>query len=406
MTTRVFRARSLIDARLAATAALGQDAVVLTTREVRRPGILGIFGATEVEVAAATLPKTPAPSTGGGRAPFAAGTYGGAPGGFVSDPDARSASLGALRADLRSEIRAVKLALGRPALSSRGDADIAGLAAEVSAIREALELLAPPSARGDKVAALLRTRGIEGRAAATLSRALKGKSTDTLEVRLRAALTDLLVAAPWPSPPTGRRAVVAAVGPSGIGKTTTLAKLATLAIARGQTVTFVTCDTFRVGGVEQVRRYATLLNVPFETARSADELASILASAKTDVVFVDTSGRAPSATAAELLLSEKAFVEMDFDRHMLLCLAAASREVDAIRTVRAFAELSPTALAITKLDETSIPSGIVHAALAAKLPIALTCHGQRVPEDIEACDVARLVEQLVPTTEARKARAA
>jgi flagellar biosynthesis protein FlhF len=279
-------------------------------------------------------------------------------------------------------------------------------AAEVSAIREALELLAPPSARGDKVAALLRTRGIEGRAAATLSRALKGKSTDTLEVRLRAALTDLLVAAPWPSPPTGRRAVVAAVGPSGIGKTTTLAKLATLAIARGQTVTFVTCDTFRVGGVEQVRRYATLLNVPFETARSADELASILASAKTDVVFVDTSGRAPSATAAELLLSEKAFVEMDFDRHMLLCLAAASREVDAIRTVRAFAELSPTALAITKLDETSIPSGIVHAALAAKLPIALTCHGQRVPEDIEACDVARLVEQLVPTTEARKARAA
>jgi flagellar biosynthesis protein FlhF len=409
MTTRVFRARTLIDARLAATAALGEDAVVLTTREVRRPGLLGVLGATEVEIAAAALPRTerPAQSTGG---PFAAATYG-RPQGAVHERDlgGRSAALDALRTDLRSEIRAVRLAMGRPAPSSR-DGDMMDLAAEVSAIREALELLAPSKGRGDKVSALLRARGIEGPAALALARKVRSAGAGDLDERLRAALASTLRAAEWPAATKGRRGVIAVVGPSGVGKTTTLAKLATLARAAGQTVTLVTCDTFRVGGVEQVRRYATLLDVRFEAVRNAGELAAVLGRTTTDLVFVDTSGRAPAAEATELLLAERSFASnpsfQPFDRHVLLCMAATSREVDALRTVKSFAPASPTALAITKLDETSIPSGIVHAAWASKLAVALTCSGQRVPEDIEACDVARLVEQLVPRAESRKAKAA
>ena len=140
------------------------------------------------------------------------------------------------------------------------------------------------------------------------------------------------------------------------------------------------------------------------------ELAAVLGRTTTDLVFVDTSGRAPAAEATELLLAERSFASnpsfQPFDRHVLLCMAATSREVDALRTVKSFAPASPTALAITKLDEKSIPSGIVHAAWASKLAVALTCSGQRVPEDIEACDVARLVEQLVPRAESRKAKAA
>jgi flagellar biosynthesis protein FlhF len=214
----------------------------------------------------------------------------------------------------------------------------------------------------------------------------------------------------WPLPPAGERALIAAVGQSGVGKTTTLAKLATLTKASGRMVALVTCDTFRVGGIEQLRRYATLLDVSFDTAKTAEELENIVDHSDADVVIVDTSGRPPRANSAELLLAEPRFGQSDacgpFARHVLLCVPGACREVDLQGSYKAFCVTTPTALAMTKLDETSLPSGIVHAALATRLPVALTCAGPRVPEDIEPADVERLVDLLAPHVESRKARAA
>jgi flagellar biosynthesis protein FlhF len=195
-----------------------------------------------------------------------------------------------------------------------------------------------------------------------------------------------------------------------VGKTTTLAKLATLAKAGGRTVTLVTCDTLRVGGMEQLRRYATLLDVPFDTARTADDLEIALGRVETDIAIVDTSGRAPHATSAELLLAEDRFLNSDacngFKRHVLLCTPGACREIDIMSSFRSFSATNPTALALTKLDETSLPSGIIHATSATRLPVALTCAGPRVPEDIEPAELQRLVDLLAPPLESRKARAA
>ena len=408
MTTSVFRAPSLVQARLAAVAALGDDAVILTTRHVRRGGLFGLFGATDVEIAAATLPKPAAPPTH--RGPFASGAYTNDSGARAAaqEPAARAAVVNALRADLRSEIRAVKLALARPTPEASDDA--VDLAAEVSAIREALEQLTPPPARGSKVASLLRARGIEGKAAAALTKSLKNVAATELDQAAREALRALIPIAPWSLPKPGQRVVVSAIGPSGVGKTTTLAKLATLAKAAGFKVDLVTTDTFRVGGVEQVRRYATLLSTPFESVSSPDDLETFLKNTDADLVIVDTSGRVPRANAAERVLGAKAFSESQacrgFERQVLLCVPAASREVDAIRIVRGFSVMSPTALAITKLDETGQPSGILHAALASSLPIALTCAGQRVPEDLDPAEASYLVEQLVPAAKPRREKAA
>jgi flagellar biosynthesis protein FlhF len=319
----------------------------------------------------------------------------------------KAAVVNALRADLRSEMRAVKLALWRPPAEKHDQ--VADLAADVSALRDVMDRFSPPPARG-KVASLLRARGIEGPTAAALTRALKVDSGASLEERLRIELAKMIQVSPWAFPTNGQRLVVAAVGPSGVGKTTTLAKLATLARVSGRSVAFVTCDTFRVGGVEHVRRYATLLDVPFETARSAEELETFLGRTNADVVIVDTSGREPSADAAELLLAERVFAESEacvsFERRVLLCVPGSCRGVDAVRIARAFSVTSPTALALTKLDETTQPSGIIHAVRAAKLPITLTCGGQRVPEDLDPGDLRYLLEQLVPSTNVRKERAA
>jgi flagellar biosynthesis protein FlhF len=408
MTTRVFRGRSLLDARRAATAALGDDAVVLTTRQVKRSGLFGLFGATEVEIAAAALPINPAPPPAP-KGPFAAGAYATDASRMPARESAsKAAVVNALRADLRSEMRAVKLAMTRPPSSS--NLETSELAAEVSAMRDVLEQYAPPASRATKLTALLRARGIEGNAASSLAKALRGSADGAPEARLREELARAIQIAPWALPTRGGRVLVAAVGPSGVGKTTTLAKLATLARAGGHSVALVTCDTFRVGGVEQVRRYATLLDVPFEAVHNADELETFLRRTTANFVVLDTSGRVPRAKTAEMLLAESAFAERDactrFERNVLLCMPAACRDVDARAIVKSFSVTSPTALAVTKLDETSQPSGIVHAVWASKLPIALTCSGQRVPEDLEPADLPSLLEQLVPTSKYRKAKAA
>jgi len=408
MTTRVFRGRSLVDARRAASAALGDDAVVLTTREVKRAGIFGLFGATEVEIAAACA-RPPAPATPAFRGPFAAAAYVTQPAVTSGSRDEMSKStvVNALRADLRSEMRAVKSALSRP--PPEPDSQLADLAADVADLRDVLDGLRPAPARG-KLTTLLRMRGIEGPTATVLLRALKGDSDLPLEQRLRAALGKIIQVSPWSLPKNGQRLVVAAVGPSGVGKTTTLAKLATLARMSGRTVALVTCDTFRVGGIEQVRRYATLLDVPFEAARSVAELEGFLGRSTASVIIVDTSGRAPRGDAPELLLAEKAFAASracePFERRVLLCVPGACRPVDVARIARSFASTSPTALAVTKLDETAHPSGIAHASHATWLPIALTCAGPRVPEDLQPANLDALLERLVPSARVRKDRAA
>ena len=404
MTTRVFRARSLVDAKRAAIAALGSEAVILTTREVRRPGVLGLLGGTEVEVAAASLPARSA-SEAPVRSPFAREAYARVDAGGDAS---RASVVNSLRADLRSEIRAV-----RQAMTDRShppQANLDDLASEVSALREALERFEPGRSGGSRIATILRSRGLDGRAGADLARALKGTPAHALDAALRASLTTTLRTTPWPLPTAGERAVVAAVGLSGVGKTTTLAKLAAHAKKAGLRVGFVTCDTFRVGGVEQVKRYAALLECDFDVARTRADLEACLAKTQVDLLMVDTSGRAPTTASAELLLQKEIFMTSTacapFTRHVLLCTTGAGREVDVLRSIKLYAPACPTALALTKLDETAHPCGAIHAAFATRLPIALTCAGPRVPEDISSADVNRIVEQVVPHVASSRARAA
>ncbi len=138
----------------------------------------------------------------------------------------------------------------------------------------------------------------------------------------------------------------------------------------------------RVRGVEiRPARYGELLGAPVEIARSASDLSGILARATTDLVFVDTSGRSPSPDAPECVLAAGMFraaaEHRGFARHVLLCVTASIRATDAARVCSAFSQSEPTAIAVTKIDETDSPAGLVHAAFAAKLPLSVVCAGQR-----------------------------
>ncbi len=382
MNDQVFRGRTLAEARLAAFQKLGPAAVVLTTRSVARGGIGGWFGASDVEIAA----RLPAALRAGSPVapsdvPFAEGAY--------AERAARTpgSELAALRAELKADIRAMKTLL----TETNGSASLAG---EIEHLRGLIEGLTGSKSSRDKVTARLRAIGIEGAAATALARALRGKTAECDGIRDE--LLRVLRVAPWPL--DGQRVAIALVGPSGVGKTTTAAKLAARARIEGQTVTLVACDTFRVGAVEQLAAYAELVGADLATAGTSDELRALLEGTRSDVVIVDTQGKPPTADGVEIALvpPRQTRSARSRARHVLLCLPAALRFNDATRAAKQYGALAPTSLAITKIDETDAPAGIVHASWASKLAVSVTCFGQRVPEDISPTTIGALVDYVAP----------
>jgi flagellar biosynthesis protein FlhF len=390
MMTHVFRGKTLLDAKRTAYRELGEDAVIVTTRSVAKDGLAGLLGGAEFEVSAMTPASEAKATAAKSTYPLALKTPPGPfnPQVYKTEPPPKAEQLDelvGLRAQVRSELRAMK---GTLAKSSNNDE----LLAEVSALRSMVEDL---HAVAPKYSNTIRATGIEGgpalRALAHASKRTEGSNTAPL-VRLRAALAEIVATSAWPLAGAEPK-LIALVGPSGVGKTTTAAKLAAQAKMRGRSVLLVAADSYRVGAVEQLYRFAELLDTEFEVANDTDALDHILNVAAADVVIVDTAGRGAPANGA---VEHRLAMEVEGRaRHVLLCLSASTRAADADRMARQFSTARPTGLVITKIDETSTPAGIVHASISSKLPVSTMCFGQRVPEDIAPATVSALVEYLV-----------
>ncbi len=300
--------------------------------------------------------------------------------------------LAALRDQVRNEGRALRSAMSRPRVPAELTAEIATLRAAVD------ELLAAPGKKGDSIAAMLRSRGIEGPAAAAIARVAKAKKLagkDDVE-KIRLAIGALVRIGTFPIAEPGK-SVVALVGPAGVGKTTTAAKLAARARMAKKSIALVSCDAFRVGAIEQFGKYAELLDARFHAVSTPEELIDVARAEIADIIIVDTSGRPVEHGSVEAALGSDDL--RDPERigrrvEVILCAPASLRSVDAARVVTSFAVAAPTALAITKLDETEAPSGIVHASFATKLPIGTLTNGQRVPEDIAPATIDAIMAAL------------
>lgn len=179
------------------------------------------------------------------------------------------------------------------------------------------------------------------------------------------------------------RAVVF-IGPTGVGKTTTLAKLAAHAALREhRRVELVTLDTYRIAAVEQLKTYAGIIGAGCHVARSVFELEALVRRFTRDsVVLVDTTGRSPHDLADQLELAD--FLRANTNFVKCLTLSASSAAEDALAAARKFALYGANALALTKLDETTRPGAFVRVAVESNLPLQYLCAGQRVPEDFVA----------------------
>lgn len=221
------------------------------------------------------------------------------------------------------------------------------------------------------------------------------KGPDVLALR-RAAARAFRVGGPIT--PGQRQRAVALVGPTGVGKTTTIAKLAgQLRNAGGLRVALINLDTYRIGATAQMQIYAELLDVPLHVVRTPAEVqAAFRAVRGTDLVLVDTAGRSPGHP--EGIAAIRSLVRQIPDLEVHLVVSATTKGTDAEEILRRFRPLAYSRLLLTKLDEARSAGPLLGLALRRGLPISYLTTGQEVPDDLELATPRRLAALLVPET--------
>lgn len=192
--------------------------------------------------------------------------------------------------------------------------------------------------------------------------------------------------------------VVFFMGPTGVGKTTTIAKIASkYKVEHNRKVAFITADTYRIAATEQLRVYANILDAPMSIVYSVEEInAAIEKYADYDLIFVDTAGfshkNEQQREDTKKLLTG---INKKYRREVYLVLSATTKYNDLMDIVDVYREISDYKLIFTKLDETSRYGNLLNIRLYANANLSYVTTGQNVPDDIEVLDVQKIVKQLL-----------
>ena len=359
---------------------LGPDAAVLHTRELRPRGLLRwMRGSRLIEVTASATVNVPSRLVPRRRA-------------------ADSAGVAATTSTAGTE---------SPKTASRLHDDMRGRLNELESLVENLCRRTSHASRGELPDALFRlfTDLIDGDvneelARELLERARKEASPDGLAepalLKSRVAQMieqEIVVGGPIRITP-GQRKLVALIGPTGVGKTTTIAKLAAnYRLKDKQRVGLITVDTYRIAAVEQLRTYADIIDLPMEVVSTPREMRqAIVRLADLDLVLMDTAGRSP---ADDVRLQElKSMLSEAKPNEVHLVLSSVAGAAGLCKTAERFSAVGVTSLVLTKLDEASCLGNLLPLLRTSKLPLSYLTDGQNVPEDI-APAVSRRLARLI-----------
>ena len=386
MNTRTYRAGTMKEALAQVRRDLGGHAVILGTREVRRRRLFGLGVRELVEVTASDVPPP--------RGPVA-----------VSTPVSTMLSVA------EPEGPVVRLA---PSLSALPSPLHAQFGEQLSRLHGMVENLSRqgrldhllPEIPGEFVP--IYSQLLEAEVPEVLSRRLVRFVAERLEEDpgqsrrpdlIRAALQEAVEACVPVAPPIaalpGTRRVIALVGPTGVGKTTTIAKLAAnFKLVHGYRPGLVTVDTYRIAAVEQLRTYAEIIDIPLAVANSPGEMRQAIDElGDVDIVLIDTAGRSPRDEVKIRELADFLAEARPDEVHLVLSAVAGEKSLRA--AVERFAAVHADRLILTKLDEADGLGGILAVLGQADRPVSYLTTGQAVPDDIEPADRGRLARLIL-----------
>ncbi|MDP1662218.1 MAG: flagellar biosynthesis protein FlhF [Phycisphaerales bacterium] len=437
MRLKTFRASTMADALSQVKKDLGKDAVILHTRSYKAGSIFGLGGKPTVEITASievnTAPRQPRPRAqqpdplspiiAGSRVnPSALGrAYGLSAPALVpataavqSDPDATlkeaapstpssltpsaprssatSRSTPSPDADLRDELAAIKRMVGQVLQSAPGIATLAAPPMPRALVDHYMKLIEADVSReiADDITAAVRGE------LTCQELADEGIVRQAVLRHIEALLPD--ADTPLPTRPgDGRPLTIALIGPTGVGKTTTVAKLAAAyKLRHGKKVGLITADTYRIAAVEQLRTYANIIGVPLKVVLTPQEMATAceeFAQAGMDAVLIDTAGRSPSDSPRLAELGEFLRAARPHQTHMVL--SSVLGDAAMLRAVERYQSLKPDHLIFTKLDEAASYGVLLNVAKRLDTRLSYITTGQEVPDDIEPGRTDRLARLIL-----------
>ena len=189
--------------------------------------------------------------------------------------------------------------------------------------------------------------------------------------------------------------VVALIGPTGVGKTTTLAKIAAkFVLEQGARVALITADTYRISAVEQLKTYSDILGLPLEIVYNPEALRKAIEKHKDkQLILIDTAGRSQYNEYQMKELSGLLSIDADIEKHLVM--SATTKTSDGVELLENFSICQPDRVIFTKVDETGTHGIILNILHRRKVALSYITNGQSVPDDIEPASVERLAELLL-----------
>ncbi len=396
MDIKTFRARTMHEALSLVRRELGPDAAVLHTREVQNSRLFGLIrGASHIEVTASACVNVPS------RMPVRA-SKAAAP----MDPPAAERHPGEPRA-ASCHVQVRPAASSPPHAPSYAE-DMRGQLTDLQSMLQELCRRSRCGPQHDLPDCLFRlfAQLIDADLSEDLARELVervrsdaagAELNDPVLLQSRVARMiecEIPVTGPLALQP-GRSRVVALVGPTGVGKTTTIAKLAAnFRLKEKRSVGLITVDTYRIAAVEQLRTYADIIDLPMQVVSTPREMRDAMRRLEgLDLVLMDTAGRSPrdeiKIQELKALLTEAGVHEV----HLVLSSVAGVRTL--VETAERFAAVGTTALILTKLDEATGLGSLIPLVRGSRLPLSYVTNGQNVPDDIETAAPRRLTRLIL-----------
>ncbi|MFC1555891.1 flagellar biosynthesis protein FlhF [candidate division KSB1 bacterium] len=403
MRIKKFVAPSMKEAMAKMKEELGSDALILKSNKVKAGGMLEFMGKEVFEVLAAVDKDAPVskPESPGlqvaNRQASAVAAYSTAPAVSVAEAPASSTGVYTSQKTFKKDTEKIQFTLLQAELSE--------LKQDIEEVGHFIKYKNVPPSLPENLQIVMKQlmdndvhEPIARDLVEDIHRELKGSEYNDLRMIVAMALQRIeakLKVVPGNVQPLKGPRIVTLIGPTGVGKTTTIAKLATnQKLLNKKKVALISADTFRIGAVDQLKTFANIADIPLEVVYRPEDMKKALRKFREmDVIYIDTTGRSQRDKAR--LKDLKNYISEMNPHETHLCLSVTSKFNDLVDAAERFSIMKYNRIILTKLDETTSLGVILNLANKLKTPLAFLTSGQNVPEDIERASTEKLSKMIV-----------